>query len=171
MPEVETTEAAESLEAPETEVAEAGATPRPEDVATLKARLAGKDRAYTTLKAEHEQSKQLSAELSRWKAEKEAADMTEVERKDLRIAELEASLVAKQAEAKSLALAQEFPRATELLGSATALMPEDKLAAIEERLKLASEAEAEPVEPVVNPNNPPRGVGVTSKSSSIGRPA
>lgn len=153
MPEVETTEVVESpAEAPVEEQPEA--TPKTEDAATLLARLRGKDQAYTKLKAELEQQKATAAELSRWKAEKEASEMTEVERQQARIAELEGVIAAAEARAKKAELAQAYPRATELLGDSLAALDEGAVAAIEERLKIASEP-VEP-EPPVNPNNPPK---------------
>lgn len=159
MPEVETTDGVESPAA-EVEPTEVEATPDAESLTTLKARLAGKDRAYTTLKAEAEQTKALVTELSRWKAEKEAADMTEVERYQAQIAALEAEKQAAVNAAKALQLAKDFPLAHDFLGDDLATLSEAKLAEIEERLK----AKSEPAEPTIDPNNPRRTVPPGTKA-------
>ena len=152
MPEVETTEVVESPDAPSPEAAPE-VTPDVESLATLKARLAGKDRAFTALKSEAEQSKALIAELSRWKAEKEASEMTEVERLSAQVTALEAERDAASAAAARIALQRDFPLAFAFIGDdAAPALGEAKLAEIETRLK----TQAAPAEPPVNPNNPPK---------------
>jgi hypothetical protein len=166
MPEVEAPPVVESpaeAEVDTTSEPEEEATPAAEEAATLKqmqARLAGKDRAYTALKAEAEQQKQLVKELSTWKAEKEQADMTEVERYQQRITELEQAAAQAKTEAVKAKLEREFPLAFELLGDTAPLDDEGRLAEIEEKLKAKSESP----EPRTDPNQPRR-TPVTAKAT------
>lgn len=153
MPEVVPTEGAESPESPEAaEAEETTTTPAPESDTTWKARLAGKDRALTQAKADAEQARKEAEELRRWKAEKEQADMSEVDRLNLRLQQLEAEKADFEARAKRLALQHEFPLAADVLGDAIGGLDAPSLAALEVRLK----AQSEPPEPGVNPNNPPK---------------
>lgn len=156
MSEVETTEAVESpsdAEEPVEGAEEQSATPAEEPVSTWKARVAGKDRALTQAKAEAAQLKALVDQLSAWKADKEKADMSEVDRLNLRVQELESEKAAAVAAAELAARKAEFPRSFALLGDGAPTDP-GVLAILEARLT----SEAEDAEPAarVDPNNPRR---------------
>lgn len=152
MPEVVEAEVVESPDAP---AEEPEATQTTDELTTWKARLAGKDRALTDAKKELERAKKDAADLARWKAEREQADLTEVERLQLRINELETESASAKAQAKALSLQKEFPLAAEFLGDDISAFNEAKLADIEERLK----AKSEPEEPRIDPNQPRRTTG------------
>lgn len=164
MSEVETTEAVESssdTEEPVEGAEEQTTTPVEEPVSTWKARVAGKDRALTQTKAELAQAQKLAAELSAWKAEREKADMSEVDRLNLQIQELQSEKAAAVAAAEFAARKAEFPLSFALLGEG---MPSDPgtLATLEARLAEGAAA-AEPA-PRVDPNNPRRSVQGIGKS-------
>lgn len=161
MPEVETTDGAESPDASTDETVETPeATPVPGSDSTWKARLAGKDRALSAAKKEADEKTALLTELQRWKAEKEAADMTEVEKLQKQVADLEAARADAVRQVKKAQLERDFPLAFALLGEVAPLDNEGKLAEIEAMLK----AKSEPAEPDVNPNNPAR-ISGTNKAA------
>lgn len=159
MSEVETTEAVESSadEAALDGAAEAATTPSEEPVSTWKARVAGKDRALTAAKQEAQRLAEENARLLAWKAEQEQASLSEVERLQLRIKEMERREAEAIAAAERARLAREFPQAFEWLGDDAPTDP-GRLAEIEARLKsLSAPPEPEPApEPRVEPNNPRR---------------
>lgn len=128
------------------------ATPDPE-LATIKKRLAGKDQALTASQQRAAAAEAERDALRTWKAEKEQADMSEVDRLKAELAA--AGSRAEQAEMKAtrLDLARKFPLTFDLLGDATPL-DEVKLAEIEARLKAEGESDEEA--PRIDPNNPRR---------------
>lgn len=145
------------------EADDAPATPPADDSATWKARLAGKDRALTNAKAELERLKAEHAALSQWKAEREQADLTEVEKLQRKVQELEQSRAEAAAKALRAELSRQFPRAFELLGDRTPLDDEGYLAELETRLTPPSD---EPDEPRVDPNKPRRSLPPSSKPAT-----
>lgn len=155
--EVAATEVAdESQETEGAETPEAPATPA-FDEATWKKRLAGKDQALTTAQKERDALKAQLAELSKWKAEKEQADLSEVERLQLQIQNLEKERETAVREAKAVRLAKEYPLAVDLLGDQATSFDEARLAEINARLAQEAEDESAPrVDPNTPRRNPPR---------------
>lgn len=143
---------ADGIESSESEQPSPQATPV-EGETTWKARLAGKDRALTDAKKELERLQKEAADLSRWKAEREQADMTEVQRLQQRITALESEKAAAEQSAQRFALKQDYPLTFATLGDSAPLDPA-ALAEIETRLvALKGESESEPL---VDRNNPRR---------------
>lgn len=147
------------------EAVEAEATHEPEELTTLKKRLAGKDQAYTKLKAEAEALRAEREALSRWKAEREESDLSEVEKLQKRLAEAEERATAVEAEKERIRLQSSYPLAVEFYGD-DPLPSEDRLAALQKRL--GTTAATEQVESDVDPNTPPRrSTGVTAPEPTI----
>lgn len=123
------------------------------DETTWKKRLAGKDQALTAAQQARKAAEAELEQLRQWKAEKEQADMTEVERLKLERDQAKSEAEQAKAEAQRASLARKFPLTFDLLGDA---MPADevRLAEIEARLK-ADEESDEPA-PRIDPNNPRR---------------
>jgi len=91
----------------ETPVVEA--TAPEEDLATWKKRLAGKDQALTATKKELDALKAEAESLKKWKAEVEFANMTELEKANVRAQQLEQELQAARSAAQEEALARKHP--------------------------------------------------------------
>lgn len=150
-----------SDESPDSEVVEspepiAPTTPDPEELTTLKKRLSGKDQALTKTKAEYEAAKAELEALRRWKAEKEDADLSEVEKLQKRLAEKEAEAAEARAEANRIRLASTYPLAIDFYGD-DPLPSEERLAALQKRLAATAATGAEDeVDDDVDPNTPPR---------------
>lgn len=155
MPEVAEAEAPES-QADDTseESVETPATPA-FDEATWKKRVAGKDQALTEAKKQAAELKKQLDDLSRWKAEKEQADMSELDKALKRIADAEARAAAAEAAANAARLAREYPLAAGLLGDDIGLFSAERVAEIDGNLKKAAGDESAP-EPRIDPNNPRR---------------
>lgn len=85
------------------------ATAPEEDLATWKKRLAGKDQALTATKKELDAVKAEAETLRKWKAEVEFANMTELEKANVRAQQLEQELQAARAAAQEEALARKHP--------------------------------------------------------------
>lgn len=85
------------------------ATAQDEDVATWKKRLAGKDQALTATQKELAQIREEAEQLKKWKAEVEYANMTELEKVNLKAQQLEAELKATREAAERDTLAQKHP--------------------------------------------------------------
>lgn len=134
-------------------VPEAPATEDNPLVTEYKNRFAGSQRSLTETQKERDRLKAEAEALRQWKAEREMADMTEVDRlkaeRDAARQEAETA----RAEAQLAALRARFPLSAATLGNA---MPTDEeaLATLEAKLAPAS-AESEP-EPRLDPNNPRR---------------
>jgi DNA repair exonuclease SbcCD ATPase subunit len=137
--------------APETE-------PTPgEDVATYKRRLAGKDQALTKAQQERDRLAAEAESLRTWKAERENADLSEVEKLQKRLRELESEAAAARTEAKKAALARKSPAYADFLDTIADvdLTSEEAADAFEEFLTKRVQATAEPDrEPRIDPNNP-----------------
>lgn len=158
MSEVETTEGVQSPPVPVEEQPVSGVEAEPswqDQLRAEKARVAGKDRALTEAKQELARIKAEADALAAWKAEKERADMTEVERLKLQVAEYESAIAEARAAAQRAQLKAEFPQSFALLGEAAPLDP-GVLAILEKRL--SDEKEANEPAPPINPNNPRKGV-------------
>ena len=125
------------------------------DVTTWKKRLAGKDQALTATKKELDDLKSQAAELARWKAEQEQSSMTEFEKAQARIRELESKAAAVEAAAREERLAKEFPLAHQFQKDTSGLDEVSRIAALEKFIRDAALATA-PVESEpapVDPNN------------------
>lgn len=125
------------------------------DVATWKKRLAGKDQALTAVKKELDEIKSKAEELARWKAEQEQAQMTEFEKAQAKIRDLESKAAAAEAKAKEERLAREFPLAYQFQKDTSGLDEDSRAAALEKFIREAA-AVREPVETapaIVDPNN------------------
>jgi len=125
------------------------------DVTTWKKRLAGKDQALTAAKKELEEIKSKAEELARWKAEQEQATMTEFEKAQARIRDLEAKAAAAEQAAKEERLAREYPLAYQFLKDTGGLDEVSRAAALENFVKQAASVAGtvEPTPSAVDPNN------------------
>jgi len=85
------------------------ATAQDEDVATWKKRLAGKDQALTATQKELAQIREEAEQLKKWKAEVEYANMSELEKVNLKAQQLEAELKATREAAEQETLARKHP--------------------------------------------------------------
>ena len=99
----------EQSPAPEAAIEQPVATAQDEDVATWKKRLAGKDQALTAAQKELSQIREETEQLKKWKAEVEYANMTELEKVNLKAQNLEAELKATREAAERDTLAQKHP--------------------------------------------------------------
>src|SRR3989304_786203 len=113
MPEVVDQTTEESPEA-ESQAAAPKATQPADEIATWKRRLAGKDQALTASKKELTVAQAELEALRKWKLDKEQADLTEVQKLELRVKERDAELVAAREEARRERLTRQFPLAMEL---------------------------------------------------------
>lgn len=147
----ETTSDASESQADESQQATQG-----EDVATIKRRLAGKDQALTKATQERDRLAALVEELTGKVTTFENANMSEVERRDKRIKELEAEAAAARSEAKKHALARKSPLYAEFLDTIDGidLTSEEAADAFEEFLKKKAPASDDAPEARIDPNNP-----------------
>lgn len=118
-------------------------------------RFAGSQKKLTETQKERDQFRAQAEALSRWKAEKEQADMTELEKLQLAIAQRDDELAAARAEAKRERLARQFPLTFAKLGDKTPI-DEDVLSTFEETLSSARGGDETDDEPRIDPNNPRR---------------
>lgn len=130
-----------------------------EDVATYKRRLAGKDQALTKAQQERDRLAALVEELTGKVSTFENANMTEIERRDKRIKELEAEAAAARAEAKKHALARKSPLYAEFLDTIDGLdLTSDEAAEAFEAFAKTKFAKADVDETErearIDPNNP-----------------
>lgn len=139
------------------------------DVATWKKRLAGKDQALTAAKKELDDIKSKAEELSRWKAEQEQAQMTEFEKAQAKIRDLESKAAAAEAAAKEERLAREFPLAYQFQKDTSGLDEASRAAALEKFIRdaTASKEQVETAPTIVDPNNARRATAApTTKPDS-----
>jgi DNA repair exonuclease SbcCD ATPase subunit len=144
------------VQSPEVAPEVATTTENEGDVTTWKKRLAGKDQALTATKKELDDLKSQAAELARWKAEQEQSSMTEFEKAQARIRELESKAAAVEAAAREERLAKEFPLAHQFQKDTSGLDEVSRIAALEQFIRDAAAVSAEPVESEpapVDPNN------------------
>jgi len=85
------------------------ATAPDEDVATWKKRLAGKDQALTATQKELQAIKDEAESLRKWKAEVEFANMSELDKANLRAQQFESELKATREAAEQESLALKHP--------------------------------------------------------------
>jgi hypothetical protein len=152
------------------------------DVATWKKRLAGKDQALTAAKKELDDIKSKAEELSRWKAEQEQAQMTEFEKAQAKIRDLESKAAAAEAAAKEERLAREFPLAYQFQKDTSGLDETSRAAALEKFIRDAasSKEQVETAPAIVDPNNARRATAapitkpdsksITEKLKGLGNP-
>lgn len=134
------------------------------DEATWKKRVAGKDQALTEAKKQAAALQKQLDDIARWKAEREQADLTEVEKLQRQVAEFEARTKQAEAAANAARLAREYPLAADLLGEDLGLFDPTKVAEINGRLAKEQGAESEP-EPRMDPNQPRRNAPKPAPSS------
>lgn len=157
MTEVAAVEAAEpQVDDASPESVETPATPQ-FDEATWRKKLAGKDQALTASQSARAQAEQERDELRRWKAEREQADLSELDKAIKRAEEAEAKAAAAVAVATAATLARDYPLAAEALGDDLAALSVERIAELNARLAKESGDESEP-EPRIDPNNPRRPV-------------
>ena len=108
------------------------------DVTTWKKRLAGKDQALTATKKELDEIRSKADELAKWKAEQEQASMTEFEKAQAKIRELEQKAANAEQDAKQERLAREYPLAHQFLKDTSSLDEAGKAAALENFFKQAA---------------------------------
>jgi hypothetical protein len=152
---IEGAQETQNIDAPtEAGSAEAPATPA-FDEATYKKKIQGYTSAINQAKAEAAAAKAEAESLSRWKAEREQADMSELDKALTRVKALEAEAAEAKALATAAQLAAKYPRAAELLGDDLPKFDATRVAEIDGRLaKEAGEAASD--EPRVDPNSPRR---------------
>jgi hypothetical protein len=150
---IEGAQETQNIDAPaETGSAEAPATPA-FDEATYKKKIQGYTSAINQAKAEAAAAKAEAESLSRWKAEREQADMSELDKALSRVKALEVEAAEAKALAAAARLAAQYPRAAEVLGDDISRLDPTKVAELDGRLaKDAGEAASE--EPRVDPNSP-----------------
>ena len=143
------------------------------DVTTWKKRLAGKDQALTATKKELDEIRSKADELAKWKAEQEQASMTEFEKAQAKIRELEQKAATAEQSAKEERLAREFPLAYQFQKDTSGLDETSRAAALEKFIRDASaiKEQVETAPAPVDPNNARRTVAApvekpTSKSIS-----
>lgn len=154
---VEVTTPESSEEAATTEVAAEPTTPVV-DEATWKKRLSGKDQALTAAQRERDAIKAERDELSKWKAQTEQANLTEVEKLQKERDELRAEAAQAKAQAAAVTLKAAYPLAAELLGDDLTKFDEVRVAEINGRLAKEQAGESEAPEPRIDPNSPRRPV-------------
>lgn len=133
----------------------ASVTENENDITTWKKRLAGKDQALTATKKELDAIKSRADELARWKAEQEQASMTEIERAQARIRDLESKAAAAEQAVREERLAREYPLAYQFMKDTSNLDEVSRAAALESFVKQATSVgrTAEPEPAPVDPNN------------------
>ena len=128
------------------------------DEATWKRRIAGKDQALT---AAQQRAAALEAErdaLSKWKADQEQANMTELQKVQAERDRLAKEAADAKAEAAAIRLGSKYPLAAELLGDDLTKFDETRVAEINGRLAKEQAAESDAPEARIDPNSPRRSV-------------
>jgi hypothetical protein len=145
-----------AIESPETPEGEPEATPATDELTTIKNRLAGKDKALTRIQQERDAAKAELDALRQWKAEKEEASLTELEKLTKRLADAEREKAEAIASAERIRLEKSYPDAVSFYGD-DPLPNEDRLQALQERLAaVATPGDDEEPEPRIDPNRPRR---------------
>jgi predicted RNase H-like nuclease (RuvC/YqgF family) len=152
------------------------------DVTTWKKRLAGKDQALTATKKELDEIRSKADELARWKAEQEQSSMTEFEKAQAKIRELEQKAANAEQDAKQERLAREYPLAHQFLKDTNNLDEAGKAAALEgffrqaASLQQVQESEPAPVDPnnarraTAAPVEKPTSKGISDALKALGNP-
>lgn len=151
----------------ETPVAET--TAEIEDVATWKKRLAGKDQALTATKKELDAIKAEAESLKKWKAEIEFANMSELEKANVRAQQLEQELKAAREAAEQESLARKHPLYAQFASEVRGLSAEAQAEAFEKFV--SSVAKDKTTDSFVDVNAPRKTTPPVSKrtSSDIGQ--
>lgn len=152
-----TTPESSVAEATSPEVAEQPATPVV-DEATWRKRVAGKDQALTAAQQRAAAAEAERDALSKWKAEMEQANMTELQKAQAERDQLRAEAAAAKAEAAAIRLGSKYPLAAEILGDDLSKFDETRVAEINGRLAKEQAAESEAPEARIDPNSPRRNV-------------
>ena len=152
------------------------------DVTTWKKRLAGKDQALTATKKELDEIRSKADELAKWKAEQEQASMTEFEKAQAKIRELEQKAANAEQDAKQERLAREYPLAHQFLKDTSSLDETGKAAALENFFKQAAslqqvqESEPAPVDlnnarrATAAPTEKPTSSSISDALKALGNP-
>ena len=152
------------------------------DVTTWKKRLAGKDQALTATKKELDEIRSRADELAKWKAEQEQASMTEFEKAQAKIRELEQKAANAEQDAKQERLAREYPLAHQFLKDTSSLDETGKAAALENFFKQAAslqqvqESEPAPVDlnnarrATAAPTEKPTSSSISDALKALGNP-
>ena len=152
------------------------------DVTTWKKRLAGKDQALTATKKELDEIRSKADELAKWKAEQEQASMTEFEKAQAKIRELEQKAANAEQDAKQERLAREYPLAHQFLKDTSSLDETGKAAALESFFKQAAslqqvqESEPAPVDlnnarrATAAPTEKPTSSSISDALKALGNP-
>lgn len=163
-------------------VENASATENEGDITTWKKRLAGKDQALTATKKELDEIKVRAAELSRWKAEQELTSMSEIDRAQARIRDLEQKAATAEQAVKDERLAREYPLAHQFLKDTGNLDELSRAAALESFVRQAvsinkgGEPEPAPVDPnnarrvTAAPIDKPNSKSISQKLKDLGNP-
>lgn len=154
----------DEVQSPEADAAPADEAPAIDyeaQATEYKNRFAGSQRKLTEeLNARKAAEQELEA-LRTWKAEKERADMTEVERLKAEIQDARNEAAAARSAAEREKLARKFPHAFDVLGE-KAPLDEEVLTALEARLGDATEPE-----PAIDPNHPRKGAPVVPETDPL----
>lgn len=153
--------------APEAVEPQTATTPVEEDVTTWKKRLAGKDQALTSAKAELESIRKEAEDLRRWKAENENANLSEFQKAQNRLVALEAELNEAREAAKNERLKSAYPNYAQFLADTAGLSDEARAASFEKYMaELRREQAKEGTDTFVEPNNPRKSGGNTGGKRS-----
>jgi hypothetical protein len=153
--EITTSESSEAEATPEVVAAEA--TPAV-DEATWKRRIAGKDQALTATQRERDAIRAERDALSKWKAEQETANMTELQKALAERDSLAKEAADAKAEATAIRLGAKYPLAAALLGDDLSKFDEARVAEINGTLVKEQAAESEEPDARIDPNSPRRSV-------------
>jgi len=113
----------------------AASTSPDEDVATWKKRLAGKDQALTVAKKELEAKASELEDLRKWKAQAELANMSELEKAQLRAQQLEQELTATREQSRRENIAKKHPLYAQFASDTDGLDTEARAEAFEKFIK------------------------------------
>lgn len=152
--ESDTTDESQETDATSTEAAAETATPAI-DTTTLEKRLRGKDQALTATQRERDAIKAERDALSAWKAEREGADLTELQKLERERDQLRAEATQAKAEAAAVRLKAAYPLAADILGDDLTKFDEARVAEINGRLTTEKATESEP-DARIDTNNPRR---------------
>lgn len=128
------------------------------DVTTWKKRLAGKDQALTSAKAELESIRKEAEELKRWKAETENANLSEFQKAQNRLAALEQELNEAKEVARNERLRNAYPNYAQFLSDTAGLSDDARAQAFEKYMaNLRQEQGKAGADVFIEPNNPRKG--------------
>lgn len=165
-PEVVNTPVQESP-APEAVEPQVATTPAEDDVTTWKKRLAGKDQALTSAKAELDAIRKEADDLKRWKAETENANLSEFQKAQNRLAALETELNEAREVARNERLKSAYPNYAQFLADTAGLSDEARAASFEKYMaELRREQAKDGTDTFVEPNNPRKSGGNTDGKRS-----